>query len=328
MGVRHGPEHALQLVARLRHAKLVQLHEVTQLDGAHCVVVEHVWGADLSQVLRRARQRRRRVPLAAALRIGVEVCEALEYVHSAGLVCADLRPEHVRVRLDGVVKLRDLGLFRVENAVTHVRGGMLRHRTGCMSPEQLSGRPLDARTDLFALGAMLYELLTGTRPFVRDSDLETLRAIQQVDVRPPASLNPELSASLNDVVLRALAREPADRFPDATALRHALEQQQPVASSAEGVLDPEDHEIVLRRLEGAEHVRGVLRDDGTVTLENETTGARYFVARDDVLIVSNRRLEIAGREMGTQLVANGGMELVQLAERVAAAAHCRVRQLP
>jgi len=277
--------------------------------GPEMIAMEYVHGQDLARVLRKTRPPLRR-PL--AYRIGAEVCRALHYAHGRDVLHRDVGTQSIRLGYDGSVKLLDFGLApALDVATTPVMG----RRFTSMAPEQVMGAPLDARSDVFTLGLVLYELLTGVRPFRHDSDIETLRAIMACELEPLPQAGP--------VVLRALARSPGDRYADAARFLEALEAEGALAAPHELAAlvrssFPDEERLLLKR---ADRV-AAFWERGTVTLENEETGARWFVTPADTLSLRGGTVEITGAEFGTQAV--GERLSMDFVESVAAASQCRV----
>jgi hypothetical protein len=158
------------------------------------------------------------------------VAEALDHAHrkrdAAGrdlaIVHRDVSPQNVLVGYEGEVKLIDFGIAKAANKASRTQAGILKGKFGYMSPEQVRGLPVDRRSDVFALGIVLYELLTNERLFVADSDFAVLEKVRAVDVVPPRAFTPQLPEALERTVLRALARDPADRFAWASELQESL----------------------------------------------------------------------------------------------------------
>ncbi len=347
----------MKVAARLIHPNLAHLYDVGEVDGRYFIATEYVRGADLGVVMRRAIRVRRWPPVAVALRIGVEVCKALVYLHGftdphgrrLGLVHGELGPDSLRLSFDGVVKVLDMGMRRVGVASLSARPHAIIHRIGYLSPEQVMGKPLDARTDVFTLGMVLYELVTQVRPFKGETDLQTVKATLDCALEAPSKVS-TAPAWLDEPLMRALAKRPEDRYADAAAFAAALEGVLAAQGLSAGHADlaalmaslfDRDEPLVIHRVMGGaaadEDVVGRCSVDGTVTLENEKSGARWFVSAEDTLIVRDGPpvgLDFVGREMGTQPVASfpaaagrpDVQAVVELAERVAAAAGCRVER--
>jgi len=205
-----------RLTALLHHPGIVQVHEVGEVDGIYYLAMEHVDGVDLASLLRAA-QARRPLPPAVAVAIAVELAGALAYAHArtdeAGRPCdivhRDVSPANIMVTPLGAVKLLDFGIAKAADSLRDVetRTGTLKGKVAYMSPEQAEGEPVDRRSDVFALGVVLHEMLTLRRLFRADDDLATLKLVRECAVAPPG-----VDVELDAIVLRMLARARDDRF--------------------------------------------------------------------------------------------------------------------
>jgi len=180
------------------------------------IAMELIEGTSLRALL----DREKRLPVAQALDIGRQIAAALVYLHANGIVHRDLKPENVIVMLDGTVKLLDFGIA-LDDAARRITWFGLSATLGTpdyMAPEQINGRRGDVRTDVYALGSMLFEMLTGEPPFVGGNAQTLLRAKGSEDPRSPRQLLPELDPKLEDIVLHAIERSPRDRYARAADL--------------------------------------------------------------------------------------------------------------
>lgn len=216
-----------RLASKLNHANVVQIFDFGKHDASYYLAMEYVRGASLWDLRKRCREHAMPFPPALAAEIGAQVARGLQYAHALteggqklGVVHRDVTPHNVLLSFDGAVKLTDFGIAKA--ASTHTVPGMLKGKFAYMSPEQSRGDVVDARTDVFALGIVLWELLTGGRLFAGDSDLAVLRAVQESFIAPPSRLNPEVPSDLSDVVMKALARVPEERFQSAFEFEKAL----------------------------------------------------------------------------------------------------------
>jgi serine/threonine protein kinase len=216
-----------RLVSRLNHANIVQIFDFDRHENTFYIAMEYVRGKSLAQTHQRARELS--VPLAPVLaaQIITEVARGLSFAHRLtergqplGLVHRDVTPQNVLVSYEGAVKLTDFGIAKAGSRASTV--GMLKGKFAYMSPEQSRGEPVDSRTDIFALGITLWELLTGGRLFDGDSDIAVLRAVQDRSVLPPEQLNPAVDHTLSTLVMRCLERDRAARFQSAQELERAL----------------------------------------------------------------------------------------------------------
>ncbi|HLL55987.1 MAG TPA: serine/threonine-protein kinase [Myxococcaceae bacterium] len=215
-----------KLSARFSHPNIVQIFELGEVGGTHYIAMEYVRGADLAALLQRAAAAKRPLRTALALRIIAECCNALSYAHGlagASVVHRDISPSNILISREGAVKLVDFGIAKAADSVSVTQPGMVMGKFAYMSPEQAAGGELDHRSDLFSLGLVLYELLTGVRPFKRDSDIATLRAATECRIRPPsrvADVDPDLDA----VVMKALRRDRDLRYANAREFQLAIER--------------------------------------------------------------------------------------------------------
>ncbi len=219
-----------KVASLLSHQNLVHLYDFGNDGEEHFLAMEMVEGADLAKVTKRAREERVAFPIPVAIFIGREVAHGLDFLHrlthkgeSLRLIHRDVSPQNIMVSYDGGVKLTDFGIVRMSSRGRVTRLGVVKGKAGYLSPEQVMDRPIDARSDLFSLGIVLWETLTGGRLFPGGSDLEVMSQTLQRPIRPPSALNSEIPAALDAVVLRALAREREARFSSAREMARALD---------------------------------------------------------------------------------------------------------
>lgn len=227
-------------VARLSHPAIVQVFDILETDAGDCLVMEHVEGRQLTEMLAR-----REVDLGLALRLGREIADGLAAAHAKGIVHRDLKSGNVVVTEGGHAKILDFGLARAlwgdeidaetldsasESALTET--GALVGTVHAMSPEQAAGRPVDHRSDLFALGGLLYEMLVGTPPFLGDGLLDTLRRIHSEPPRPIAELRPEIPGPVVDLVERLLAKDPLHRPQNGRLVADEMERLSVLVAAA------------------------------------------------------------------------------------------------
>ena len=216
-----------RIAARINHPNVVSYEELSRDDGQLFVVMEYLEGESLASLQRRARSRRRPIDHGQACYVVSEAAAGLHAAHEMcdfdgaplGIVHRDISPQNVFVTYDGTVKLMDFGIAKAANRITATEAGALKGKFAYMSPEQAEGEELDRRSDVFSLGILLYELLTGRRLFRRATPTASLRAVKEAKVAAPSSIAPGCPAELDAICLRALARDVADRYPTAEALR-------------------------------------------------------------------------------------------------------------
>jgi len=215
----------------LNHPGIVAVHDVVTHDGQDVLVMELVEGETLENLLAQ-----KRLSLSEALGLGIGVADALARAHAAGIVHRDLKPSNVMVTPDGI-KILDFGLAKLtesqfidpeaptvapdESSLTHQRA--ILGTVGWMSPEQTSGETVDTRSDIFAFGVLLYEMLTGRHPFRRRTTLETLAAIREEEPEPPTGVVPSLPPEAERAVLRCLRKDPGRRWQNLSDLGAVLE---------------------------------------------------------------------------------------------------------
>jgi eukaryotic-like serine/threonine-protein kinase len=213
----------------LNHPNIISVHDVRADAGVDFIVMEYAEGRTLAEIVPA-----KGLAVAQSLRYGVQIADALARAHEAGIVHRDLKPSNVIVTAEDRVKVLDFGLAkllepsdRAAAARTHTspltEAGLVVGTAAYMSPEQAEGRQVDARSDIFSFGALLYEMLTGRRPFAGDSTLSVLAKILNDDPAPPSTLAPAVPLDVERAVLRCLRKDPARRFQTMADLKVALE---------------------------------------------------------------------------------------------------------
>ncbi len=244
-----------RLAATLDHPHIVRVYDVCEIDGRPSIVMEYVHGESLGSLLHLATRSDTELPLADALTVIDAVAGALSHAHDAraidgaplGIVHRDVAPNNILVGYEGEVKLIDFGVARALGATRITRGSVVKGKAAYMAPEQYTGGDVDARSDVFALGVVLYEATTMRRAFKADSELATIARVVNGELVPPSEVRPEYPRALERVVFGAVATDPADRFPTAQAMRDALAD---VARQLGVVLSPQHLRETLVRLAG------------------------------------------------------------------------------
>ena len=230
--------HEAEISGRLAHDAIVRVVAFGTDRGETWLAMERVDGGTLAQIVEHARARGERVPLAAALHVGLELLGALGHVHDAmseagaplGIVHRDVTPENVLVSREGDVKLGDFGIARSVKRRGRTRTGVIKGKLAYLAPEQATGSAVDARTDLYAAGVVIWELVTGKRWLDAASEIELLRLAGEPEFRAPSEIA-GAPAALDAVLERALRRFPEERYASAQSMREALAQ---VAGGAGG----------------------------------------------------------------------------------------------
>lgn len=221
-----------RIAANVIHPNIAQIYDIGEADDTYYIAMEYVRGEDLRRVYNQEVSRGRAMPGEQAAQIVMYAAAGLDYAHRQssidgrplGIVHRDISPQNVLVSYDGHVKIVDFGVAKAQGKLAETRAGVLKGKYSYMSPEQASGDPIDGRTDVFALGITLYEVTTGTRLFKRESEIETLHAVIDCDVRIPRDVNPSYDSQLEAIVLKALQKRPEDRFATAGDMERALER--------------------------------------------------------------------------------------------------------
>jgi len=220
-----------RLAARLAHPNVIQIYDLGQEEDVFYIAMEHVYGEDLKRMWKQAYHAKRTIPVAIAARIVADAAAGLGYAHRLadgegnplGLVHRDVSPQNILLTFDGGVKLIDFGVAKAAGRATKTQTGALKGKYAYMSPEQVDGLELDQRSDVFALGIVLWEMVTGSRLFRADSDVQTLKLVANCNVPAPSEQNPDVPVELDPIVLRALARDRDQRYATMDALRLDLE---------------------------------------------------------------------------------------------------------
>jgi serine/threonine protein kinase len=217
-----------KLASHLRHQNIAQTYDLGIRDGTYFIAMELVPGPTLRQVMRQCETSAGAMPIVHVLEILVQVCDALDYAHNLvdekgqalGIVHRDVTPANIIVSGSGVVKLIDFGLAKV-NASRATKAGIIKGKLGYMAPEYTLGQ-LDHRADLFAVGVIAHELLTGKKLFDHPNEYEIITMLREMPIQPPSRWNPSVTLALDDIVLTALSRDPGLRWQSAAAMRAAL----------------------------------------------------------------------------------------------------------
>lgn len=219
-----------QLALLLRNRCIVETVEIGKIEGRHYIAMEYIGGRDLTQVLRRCQETNQRIPVPHAVYIAARIAEGLHFAHTLvdgdgrplNIVNRDVSPSNVRLSYDGDVKLLDFGIAQALMKFTS-EIGVLKGKFSYMSPEQIRGMPLDARTDVFSAGIILHEMLTTEKLFRGDTEFALMEKVRKAEVPAPSNFNRRVTPELDAIVLRALARDVADRFQSAAALAAELD---------------------------------------------------------------------------------------------------------
>ena len=219
-----------KLAAQLNHNNITHIYDLGKVDAWHYIAMEYVEGKDLRTLLKLGKERG--FPLAGelALFIAAKIANALDYAHrrpapdgsELNLVHRDVSPQNILISDEGDIKLCDFGIAKAASKVSTTMSGALKGKLQYMSPEQAWGKKLDRRSDIFSLGSVLYEMLTGAPLFEGDTDMSVLESVREGEVAPPTSRGVEVPKRVDQIVLKALAKNPQERYQNASEFEKDL----------------------------------------------------------------------------------------------------------
>jgi serine/threonine protein kinase len=218
-----------RLAAQMNHRNIVQVFELGQQDGAYFIAMEYVQGKTLRDVIDATLRRKERIPAELCRNLAEQVCDGASYAHnltdmmgrSLNLVHRDLNPQNVLISYTGDVKIIDFGIAKSELSTVKTEAGMIKGKFVYMSPEQSLAKKLDKRSDIFAIGISLYEMLTGINPFHKNNIVLTLEAVQRFEPAPPSEYDPSY-APFDPIISKALAKDRDRRYSDASEMQDDL----------------------------------------------------------------------------------------------------------
>lgn len=219
-----------RLGARLSHANIVTVFDIGAADETFFIVMEFIDGCNLKAVMEHFRQMGRRIGVKESVYICWETCRGLSYAHELvgdegedlDIVHRDISPPNILLSKRGEIKVTDFGLAKATTQLEKTDPGVVKGKFSYLAPEAALGDKVDARADIFALGIVLWEMLAGRRLFLGETDYQTVKLVQQANVPSLSRLNPEVDAGLEEVLGKALARDPADRYQSAQEFGDAL----------------------------------------------------------------------------------------------------------
>lgn len=278
-------EREARFMASLQHENIIHVHDFVKNDEGIFIVMEYVEGIDLFDLLSRTPV----LPIEVAAIIALHVARALDYAHFRELIHRDVKPANLMIAFNGQVKLMDFGIARDEKLSDLTETGTGLGTPSYMSPEQILGDRLDFRSDIFSLGIVLYQMVTGRKPFIEDDGTSVMQRIRLNDYTPPRRVNTAVPRALERIIARCMQKMPANRYPTTQALIDALS------------------EFLSSRVAMNHSARLVmyLRDIGVV----DAARASAVLTGSNARVVGRRRLEWGplGRHLLAQLGLIGGM---------------------
>jgi len=222
-----------KIAVQLQHPNIVEIFDLARADDDLFIAMEYVHGKDLRAILDKVQGpdgRSGRLPVELSVHVTARVCDALHHAHFAhgpsgqplGIIHRDVSPQNVIVSYDGEVKVTDFGLAKAAGRAVQTQAGVVKGKLAYMSPEQLRGQQIDQRSDVYGVGILLWEMLTGVRLFLGKNDQETLRRVYHAQVPPPRSVRADIHPELEGIVMRALAKEIVDRYATAEEMQEDL----------------------------------------------------------------------------------------------------------
>ncbi|NOZ86696.1 MAG: protein kinase [Deltaproteobacteria bacterium] len=220
-----------RIAARFNHPNIAQIYELGEDGRTLFIAMEYIHGKDLKSIIRRCAQIKQKLPVEHVVRIASQILDGLHYAHSrtdpdgtpAGIVHRDVTPHNIMASFEGGVKLVDFGIAKARSQLSTTLPGQLKGKFAYMSPEQCISADVDRRSDIFSVGVILFELLTGKRLFKRQLDVETVRAITDGEIEPPSKFADDIDEELEAIVLKALERPREKRYQTAQEMQLALD---------------------------------------------------------------------------------------------------------
>jgi len=221
-----------KLAAQLTHPNVVQIYDLGKVADSYYIAMEYIFGRDMRRVIPKAEALGIPFPMVYALKIASSVLEGLFYAHQKtdlygaplAIVHRDITPENIFVSFDGTVKVLDFGIAKASNQLEHTQNGEIKGKLSYMSPEQCLGKPLDNRSDIFSLGVVLYEWITGFRLFTGDSEVGILRSITDGKIYAPSYFRSDIPEEVERILMRALEKDRDKRYQTAWEMQYDIDR--------------------------------------------------------------------------------------------------------
>ncbi|MEA2462955.1 MAG: eukaryotic-like serine/threonine-protein kinase [Acidobacteriota bacterium] len=221
-----------KLAAQLNHNNIIHIYDLGKIQTSYYIAMEYIDGFDLKTILRQGQERDNPLNVELALFIASKIASALDYAHrkkdyedkEMGLVHRDVSPQNVLISQEGDIKLCDFGIAKAASKASHTQAGALKGKLQYMAPEQAWGRNIDRRSDVFALATVLFEMLTNRKLFSGDNEISILEQVREAQVQPPSLYNDEVTPEIDKIVLKALQKDPANRYQTAGEMARDLDQ--------------------------------------------------------------------------------------------------------
>lgn len=221
-----------KVAAQLSHRNIVHIYDLGKIENSYFIAMEYMEGTDLRKVIHEVREKNEKIPIPVALFIISQVASALDYAHNKkdhdgkplNIVHRDVSPQNILISKDGEIKICDFGIAKAASKASHTRAGSLKGKLQYMSPEQAWGKTVDFRSDIFSLGVVLYETLTGKHLFEGDSELSILEKVRHPKLEPLSKSLKDYPPELENIISKALKENPEDRYPDANSFKKDIEE--------------------------------------------------------------------------------------------------------
>ncbi len=221
-----------KLAAQLNHPNIVQIYDLGKIGESYFIAMEYIFGRDMRRIIPKAEGMGIPFPMVYALKIASSVCEGLYYAHQRTdmygnelhIVHRDVTPENIFVSFDGTVKILDFGIAKAANQIEQTRAGEIKGKLSYMSPEQCMGKVLDHRSDLFSLGVVLYEWITGFKLFTGESEVAILKTITEGKIYPPSYFKADVPDAVEHILMKALEKDREKRYQSAWDMQYDLDQ--------------------------------------------------------------------------------------------------------
>jgi serine/threonine protein kinase len=221
-----------KLAAQLNHPNIVQIYDLGKIGENYFIAMEYIFGRDMRRIIPKADQMGIPFPMVYALKIASSVCEGLYYAHQKAdlygnplnIVHRDVTPENIFVSFDGTVKMLDFGIAKAANQIEQTRAGEIKGKLSYMSPEQCLGKPLDCRSDIFSLGVVLYEWITGFKLFTGDSEVAVLKSITEGKIYAPSYFKADIPEQVESILMRSLEKDREKRYQTAWDMQYDIDQ--------------------------------------------------------------------------------------------------------
>jgi serine/threonine protein kinase len=221
-----------KLAAQLNHPNIVQIYDLGKIAESYFIAMEYIFGRDMRRIIPKADGMGIPFPMVYALKIASSVCEGLYYAHQKmdiygaplNIVHRDVTPENIFVSFDGTVKVLDFGIAKAANQIEQTKAGEIKGKLSYMSPEQCMGKPLDSRSDIFSLGVVLYEWITGFKLFTGESEVGILKSITEGKIYAPSYFKADIPEAVEKILMKALEKDREKRYQGAWDMQYDIDQ--------------------------------------------------------------------------------------------------------